>query len=130
MAHVLLVEDDPTMRHLLHTTLEIEGHAITEATDLWEVLMVLRASLHPLVVVYSGDVVWRVAPDQRQAYANALAELRQHRYIELAVNPRHYPRKPHPVYDQLAPEVIPSPIQVTHLLERVQAAADSSTASP
>jgi CheY-like chemotaxis protein len=133
MAHILLVEYDPVVRQILREFFECDRHALTETTDPWEVLMLLRTSLHPVIVVYSEQFLWYLFPDQQQAFANAIEELRQHHYIELPRGPTrsfpiHCPPKLQAVHDQFAPEVIPAPIQVQYLSERVQAAADTFTA--
>src|SRR5438876_738934 len=51
MAQVLLVDDDPALRCLLHAMLQDDGHVILETSDGVEALATVRASSAPLIVL-------------------------------------------------------------------------------
>jgi CheY-like chemotaxis protein len=55
MAHVLVADDSPTVRHLLCTVLRNASHIVDEATNGEEALAVLHASPQPMIVLL--DVV-------------------------------------------------------------------------
>ena len=45
MAHILIADDDPAIRHLLRQVLEGEGHQVEDAADGWEAIV--RYRRHP-----------------------------------------------------------------------------------
>src|SRR5690348_14007358 len=51
MSHVLVVDDDRTIRELLRYALELEGYAVTAVADGLEALDALRALAEPCVVL-------------------------------------------------------------------------------
>lgn len=51
MAHVLIADDSPTYRQIVHPVLANAGHEVQEAVDGEAALAVLRASAEPLVVL-------------------------------------------------------------------------------
>src|SRR5690348_18323924 len=51
MSHVLVVDDDRTIRELLRYALELEGYAVTAFADGLEVLEALRTLAEPCVVL-------------------------------------------------------------------------------
>lgn len=53
MAHVLVVDDALAVRLILTKMLAREGHHVTEAHDGAQGLMMIRATLHPMVVIMS-----------------------------------------------------------------------------
>lgn len=53
MAHVLIVDDARSVRIIVRHIMNREGHEVTEACDGQEGLMVIRTTLHPLVVIMS-----------------------------------------------------------------------------
>src|SRR5215469_18301758 len=55
MAHVLVADDSPTIRHLLCPVLRNASHIVSEATNGEEALVVLHGSPSPMVVLL--DVV-------------------------------------------------------------------------
>lgn len=56
MAHVLLVDDDPHLRYLLHAVLQGDGHTVLEASDGVEALATLEESVAPLIVLLDGQM--------------------------------------------------------------------------
>lgn len=55
MAHVLVLHDDQLVRELLTLICEEDGHNTTSVSTVADALMVLRASLHPIVAVVERD---------------------------------------------------------------------------
>jgi two-component system, chemotaxis family, chemotaxis protein CheY len=51
MAHILVVEDEPTIRLLIRRVLEIAGHTVVEAEDGAEGLQILRTRLEPFALL-------------------------------------------------------------------------------
>jgi CheY-like chemotaxis protein len=55
MAHVLVADDSPTVRHLLSPVLRNAGHIVDEAANGEEAMAILHASPRPMIVLL--DVV-------------------------------------------------------------------------
>jgi CheY-like chemotaxis protein len=72
---VLVIEDEPTARELLHAVLEDAGYPVQAVPDLTAGLEVLRASRVPLLVLF--DVVPRSYGTRDNTGADLLAALEQ-----------------------------------------------------
>lgn len=54
--HVLVFSDNQNIVYMLEAILEEEGYVVTSASSMDDALMVLRTSLHPLVVLVEHSV--------------------------------------------------------------------------
>jgi DNA-binding NtrC family response regulator len=130
MAHVLVYEDDMDIQSLLANVLEEEGYLVTTASTAEDALMILRTSLHPLIVVADGDYSF-IPPDgpffvsirdHPEYYA-------QHRYI--AIHGRNLTEDEEALMRELGVLLLLSmPFDFDHLFALLRAAATSLAQSP
>lgn len=129
MAQVLLVDDDPALRGLLHAVLRGDGHKILEASDGAEALATLGESVAPLIVLLDWQmprldgfgVLRAVAADPR---LRAL-----HRFLLVTAadwqdDPEHTA-----LLEQLHVPVIPKPFDLAAMSEVVEQAATGLAAA-
>ncbi|MBF6590392.1 MAG: response regulator [Ktedonobacterales bacterium] len=120
---VLIVDDEPEIRHSVRVLLEDAGYAITEAPDGFAALEMLRASKIPHVVLLDlmmprldgHGVLGVVAGDRR------LTE--RHRFIVMTAANRTLPLAFANLLTSLAIPVIGKPFDLDELLEAVRRAA-------
>lgn len=122
---VLVVENDPAIRGMLRTMLDLEGYAVEAVAGATEALHELRVMSEPRVVLVNQllpDVDGRTV----LAAAATTATLRRHRYVlmstcatcESCVDLVH------------AAGLLPKPFSVEQLLDVVEVAASQLSATP
>jgi two-component system, NtrC family, response regulator AtoC len=130
MAHVLVVDDDASIRALLRLALEDEGHAVREAADGTAALAMLRGSAEPLVVVL--DLMMpRLGGAEALAAVAADAELAaRHTYLLVTANVSLALSRHMDLLRQLSVLVVPKPFDVDALLAAVSEAASRLAKAP
>jgi hypothetical protein len=131
MAHILLAQNEPAIRSLLDAVLGAEGHDVTAVSDGWDMHIVLRATLHPLVVVYYTTLLGacgapRDGEPPEMVWECCLREvddLRRHRFIETRSWTDPPPPTMQPLYDELGIVIVPMPFDVQTLVQTVDEAA-------
>lgn len=124
MAHILVFQDDPAIACIIAETCEEEGHLVTKASTVEDTLMILRTSLHPLIVIAERDhssqhpdgPFFVTIRDHPEFYA-------QHRYIAI-----HYwklTEEENTLMNELGVPLVRGPFDVDHLLALVDTAAAS-----
>lgn len=109
MAHVLLVDDDPALRYLLHAVVQDDGHTTLEAADGVEALATLGDSRGPLIVLLDWQmprlggfgVLRAVAADPRLRALHCFvlvtaADWQQDRELTMVLEQLHVPVLPKP----------------------------------
>jgi CheY-like chemotaxis protein len=127
VTHVLVVDDDRSIRETLRVVLQEEGYTVSEAEDGRVALEILKASKEPMVVlldlrmpVLDGTgVLAFVAEDQR------LSTL--HAFLLVTANPITEELKR--LLTQLQVPVIPKPFDLDRLIEIVADTAYRKSAS-
>lgn len=122
-AHVLVVDDDRSIRETLRCVLEDEGYAVLEAADGMAALDALRSSPSPAVVLLDlmmprldgVGVLNAVARDRRLASQNA--------YIVITANRYRLDRQANHLLADLQVPVVPKPFDMDALLDAVALAA-------
>ena len=117
--HVLIADDEDTLREALVTLLQDEGYAVQEAADGSQALDALRASPDPLVVfldymmprINGGQVLEAVARDPALAGRHAI--------IFSTANGRALPMPVVKLLSDLSASVVPNPFEVDALLDAV-----------
>ncbi len=126
MAHVLVAEEEPMLRRMWALLLESEGHHVTAPTDFWGVIATLRATLHPLVVVYGrdgyiGSLAWQ--EERVAAFEASVEAMRRHRYVAMAWATDPLPPRLRVIEEQLEIEIVMQPMEVGDLFAAVNRAA-------
>jgi putative two-component system response regulator len=131
MAHVLVADDSPTIRHLLCPVLRNASHIVSEATNGEEALAVLHGSPSPMVVLL--DVVMPklggIGVLREMEASPALRD--RHAFILMTATPEAIP--PKAVAELLEHFSIPlviKPLSPSHLLLLVDQAAGRLHSSP
>jgi CheY-like chemotaxis protein len=127
VTHVLVVDDDRSIRETLRVVLQEEGYTVSEAEDGQVALRILQASKEPMVVlldlrmpVLDGErVLAFVAEDQR------LSTL--HAFLLITANP--ITEKLRRLLLQLQVPVIPKPFDLDKLIDIVADTAHHKRAS-
>lgn len=122
MAQVLLVDDDPALRRLLHALLQGDGHMILEAADGVEALATLEGSMAPLIVLLDWQmprldgfgVLRAVAADPR---LRAL-----HRFVLVTAADWQQDHELTVVLEQLQVPVLPKPFDLAIVSQVVEQA--------
>lgn len=117
--HVLIVDDDRSIRGTLRAVLEDEDYQVLEADNGNTALALLRASYGPVVVLLDlrmpgldgSGVLEAVAAEARLATHNA--------YILITATPHSIPATTLHLLDQLSVPVVPKPFDLDILLEAV-----------
>lgn len=120
MAHVLLVDDDPTLRSLLHALLQGDGHTILEASDGVEALAALEASEVPLIVLLD----WQMPRLDGFGVLRAVAadpHLRAlHRFVLVTAADWQQDPEHTALLEQLHVPVIPKPFDIAEMSALVE----------
>jgi len=127
VTHVLVVDDDRSIRETLRVVLQEEGYTVSEAEDGQVALKILRASKEPMVVLLDlrmpvldgAGVLAFVAEDQR------LSTL--HAFLLITANP--ITEKLQRLLKQLQVPVIPKPFDLDRLIDIVADTAYRKSAS-
>jgi len=115
MLQVLLVEDDPELRQMLRSALEVEGHQVRTAASVAEARALLRHALVDLVLLDLG------LPDG--SGDTLLAELRQHRSTPVLVISAHQSDgRKIGLLDAGADDYLTKPFSIGELLARMRVA--------
>jgi CheY-like chemotaxis protein len=117
--HVLIADDEDSLREALVSLLQDEGYAVQEAADGGQALDALRTSPDPLVVfldymmprMSGGQVLEAVARDP------VLAD--RHAIIFSTANSRTLPMPVVKLLSDLTASVVPKPFEVDALLDAV-----------
>ncbi len=130
MAHIVVWTGNQAVAHLFRELFESyeeeRGHLVTtcDGEDFWQLLAVLRSSLHPCVVILGGDGwLHHLGAEEDQALAANVDALRQHRYIEIrwwASVPATSPAQV--LYAHCHVQVIPGPFDIDEVIAAVNAA--------
>jgi hypothetical protein len=124
MAHVLMWYDESVVRQFLQVIAEEEfGHTLTTATSFWEALAVLRASLHPMVVVYDGCLLHALRPDEEEALSAQRAALRSHGYVATSACFSPLPPRVQAVVADLDTETLYLPWELSSVIAAIERAA-------
>lgn len=120
VAHVLIVDDDPTLRTLLLLILGEEGYRVAEAADGLAALEILRASPQRMVVLLDlrmpkmgGDGVLMTAERENQGLA-------EHIYVLVTANSSMIDPPLHELLQRLAVPIIAKPFETDKLLAAVR----------
>lgn len=120
VAHVLIVDDDPTLRTLLLLILGEEGYKVAEAADGLAALEILRASPQRMVVLLDlrmpkmgGDGVLMTAERENQGLA-------EHIYVLVTANSSMIDAPLHELLQRLAVPIIAKPFETDKLLAAVR----------
>ena len=123
MARVLLVDDDPALRGLLHAVLQDDGHMILEASDGAEALATLGESVAPLIVLLD----WQMPKVDGFGVLRAVAadgHLRAlHRFVLVTAADWQHDPEHTMLLEQLQVPVIPKPFDIAAMSEVVEQAA-------
>ncbi len=127
MARLLLVDDDPALRCLLHALLQYDGHTILEASDGVEALTALEDSAAPLIVLLDWQmprmdgfgVLRAIAADP---HLRALHRLVMVTAADWQEDPEHTA-----LLEQLHVPVIPKPYDIAAISDAVEQAETSLT---
>jgi len=116
MAHVLVVDDSPTIRLTLHSWLEPAGHQVAEAADGVAALAQLAALSGPLVVLLDYQMPGLTGFEVLQ---QALAERRgppDYGYVVISAMHGDFPPAFTALLRQLAIQLLPKPFDAQTLL--------------
>ena len=116
MAHVLVVDDSPTIRLTLHSWLEPAGHQVAEAADGVAALAQLAALSGPLVVLLDYQMPGLTGFEVLQ---QALAERRgppDYGYVVISARHGDFPPAFTALLRQLAIQILPKPFDAQTLL--------------
>ena len=124
MAHVLVFQDEAMIADMIAEFCEAEGHCVTRASTVEDTLMILRASLHPLIVIAERDhsslhpdgPFFVTIRDHPEFYA-------QHRYI--AIHWWKLTEDEQALMRELGVPLLHGPFDLYHLLALVDAATAS-----
>jgi CheY-like chemotaxis protein len=127
VTHVLVVDDDRSIRETLRVVLQEEGYTVSEAEDGQVALKILQASKEPMVVLLDlrmpvldgAGVLAIVAEEQR------LSTL--HAFLLITANP--ITEKLERLLHQLQVPVIPKPFDLDRLIDIVADTAYRKSAS-
>jgi CheY-like chemotaxis protein len=127
VTHVLVVDDDRSIRETLRVVLQEERYTVSEAEDGQVALNILQASKEPMVVlldlrmpVLNGEgVLAFVAEDQRLSVLHA--------FLLITANP--IPEKLGQLLHQLQVPVVPKPFDLDKLIDIVADTARRKSAS-
>lgn len=122
MAQVLLVDDDPALRTLLHAVLDAEGHTILEASDGVEALTTLGASVAPMIVLLDGQMPRLDGFEVLQAVASDPHLRTAHRFV--LVTGGNWQQQPErlALLEQLKVPVIPKSFDLATISQAIEAA--------
>jgi CheY-like chemotaxis protein len=140
MAHVLVADEWPRDK-LFRFLLEEEGHTVTVVTNGWDMLMTMRATLHPLVVVYSDFMLLYgpFAETEEEFHAQErlwqmceryIDDLRQHRFIETTGSCGPIPAETQYLHEQLGIVRVHLPFDLDEILARINEAAAQLEPAP
>jgi len=116
MAHVLVVDDSPTVRLTLHSWLEPAGHQVDEAANGVAALAQLAALSGPLVVLLDYQMPGMTGFDVLQ---RALAERRgppDYGYVVISAMQGNFPPAFTALLRRLAIQLLPKPFDAQTLL--------------
>lgn len=124
--HVLVFHDNPSVRDLLTTVHEEEGYLVTSVGTMDDALIILRASLHPLVAIVGNDLssvhplgsFFEIVRDHPNWYG-------QHRYV--AFHSWDLSETDEALLCELGVTVLRQPFDTDDLLKLVAEAAASLT---
>jgi CheY-like chemotaxis protein len=125
MAHVLVADDSPTIRHLLCPVLRNASHIVSEATNGVEALAVLHESPSPMVVLLDVVMPKLGGIGVLQEMESSPALRGRHAFILMTATPEAIP--PKAVAELLQRFSIPlviKPLSPAQLLQLVDQAAD------
>ncbi|MGO8946836.1 MAG: response regulator [Ktedonobacterales bacterium] len=128
MAHVLVADDSPTVRHLLGPILRNASHIVSEAADGEETLALLNVSRDPMIVLL--DVVMPKLGGIGVLHAmESSPTLRdRHVFILMTATPEAIPpRAIVELLDRFAIPLVVKPLDPTYLLHLVDQAAQRLT---
>lgn len=121
-AHVLIVDDDPTLRTLLLLILGEEGYTVAEAADGLAALEILRTAPQRMVVLLDlrmpkmgGDGVLMAVEVENQGLA-------EHVYVLVTANSSMIEPPLHALLQRLAVPIIAKPFEADKLLTAVREA--------
>src|SRR5215469_2987476 len=126
MAHILVFQDDPSIRKMIAEICREEGHSVMEVSTVEDALMVLRTTLHPVVGIMERDhssmhpdfPLFPTIRDHPELYG-------QHRYI--AITWWHLTDDDEALLRELGLPWLAGPFAVERLLDAVNAAIASLT---
>jgi hypothetical protein len=124
MAHVLVAEEEPALRHLWAELCASEGYQVTEPEDFWGVI----GTLHPLVVVYGRDgylPYQMIHEDRVAAFEACAAAMRQNAYLAMDWRPgQSLPPRLRVIEESLDVEFLhPQPIDLDAFFAALERAA-------
>ena len=123
MAHVLVVDDSPTVRLTLHSWLAPAGHQVAEAADGVAALTQLAALPRPLVVLLDYQIPGLTGFAVLQ---QALAEQRgppDYGYVVISARQGNFPPAFTELLRRLAIQLLPKPVDAQTLLAVVDLVA-------
>lgn len=120
-AQVLVVEDDNSIRHLLHEYLEAEGYRVYEAVNGRQALVLLHR--HPEGLVVLLDI--RMPQDGLAVLWEAALEAppaTKHAYIVMSAATPAVPEQARPLLQRLEVQEVPKPFDVKTLEAAIRTA--------
>ena len=125
MAHVLVADDSPTVRHMLSPILRNASHVVSEASDGEETLALLNGSPYPMVVLLDVVMPKLGGIGVLRAMESSPALRDRHAFILMTATPEAIP--PQAVVDLLQRFSIPlvlKPMNSAFLLQLIDQASE------
>ena len=128
MAHVLIVDDDESLRDALRLILEDANHDALEASDGVTALRILRESHRRLIVLLDMAIPRLHGLDLlRVVVADPLLKER-HAYLLLTGSPNLLLREAGPLVEEASAKIVAKPFEIADLLALIDAAAERLSA--
>ncbi len=123
MSHVLVVDDDVQIRAMLRCVLELEGHAVREASDGLMALDAMRTSADPLVVLLDLQMPRLTGEGVLAAMACDRELAERHACILMTANAAWLSAASARLLSALGVPLLPKPFDLDALLRMVDEAA-------
>lgn len=121
--HVLVVDDDSSVRQMMAMSLEDGGYGVIEAEDGVEALAIMRASPGRLVVLLDWKMPQMSGEEVLQAVLDDAGLSTRHAFVLVTANtPARSPRLLY-LLNALCVAVLPKPFRLPNLLELVDECA-------
>src|SRR5690348_5626875 len=128
MAHVLIVDDDESIRDALRLILDDADHEMLEASDGVTAMRILRESQQRLIVLLDMSLPQLSGVELlRVVVADPLLKER-HAYVLLTGNPNLLLREAGPLLEEASAKIVAKPFEMADLLALIDDAAERLSA--
>jgi CheY-like chemotaxis protein len=117
--HVLVVDDDQSVRLMMKTVLEDAGYSVLEAQDGLEAMPLLQSGLHRMVILLDWMMPQMSGEEVLQAVKDGPPALQRHAYILVTANTPTRSTRLLELLTTLGVPVIPKPFRLQQLLDIV-----------